>query len=249
MTPRFRTALFLAAGAVVLAMLVAGLRELAPFGAYPGPYGDILNSVAVPERHVLNVTAAVIFDYRGFDTLGEEFILFTCVTGVTLLLREETGARKSSARGRRGLSAQMEAGDALRFFGPMAAGPILVFGAYTALTGHLSVGGGFQGGVVLSAAWLMAGLAHGSALLRRISSTDTFEWLEALGAGGFILIGTLGLIAGRNFLSNVLPLGVAGHLLSSGTILLLNCTVAVEVAAGLVLLLREFVKPLEPEIP
>jgi multisubunit Na+/H+ antiporter MnhB subunit len=34
-----------------------------------------------------NVVAAVLFDYRGLDTLGEATVLFTAVTGVLLLFR------------------------------------------------------------------------------------------------------------------------------------------------------------------
>jgi len=36
--------------------------------------GTLLTHIAVPQRHVSNVVGAVVLDYRGFDTLGEEFI-------------------------------------------------------------------------------------------------------------------------------------------------------------------------------
>jgi multisubunit Na+/H+ antiporter MnhB subunit len=35
-----------------------------------------------------NVVTAVLFDYRGFDTLGEATVLFTAVVGVAALLRK-----------------------------------------------------------------------------------------------------------------------------------------------------------------
>ncbi len=54
-------------------------------------------------------------------------------------------------------------------------------------------------------------------------------------------MGLLGLIAGRPFLTNVLPLGSPGQINSSGTILLLNLTVGLEVASGYVLVLAAFV--------
>lgn len=34
-----------------------------------------------------NVVTAVVFDYRGFDTLGEATVLFTAVSGVLALFR------------------------------------------------------------------------------------------------------------------------------------------------------------------
>jgi multisubunit Na+/H+ antiporter MnhB subunit len=43
-----------------------------------------------------NVVAAVLFDYRGLDTLGEATILFTAVTGVLLLLRVSKRKKETS---------------------------------------------------------------------------------------------------------------------------------------------------------
>ncbi|MCX8189991.1 MAG: hypothetical protein N3F05_02055 [Candidatus Diapherotrites archaeon] len=36
-----------------------------------------------------NVVSAVVFDYRGFDTLGESTVLFAAVSGVFLLFRRK----------------------------------------------------------------------------------------------------------------------------------------------------------------
>ena len=79
----------LAVGAAGLAALfVWGLAGLPRFGSYPGPYGDFLNSYAVGERKATDIVSAVNFDYRAFDTMGEEFILFASVAGAALLLRK-----------------------------------------------------------------------------------------------------------------------------------------------------------------
>ena len=51
------------------------------FGAHPIPYGDSINRLGPAERHVTNMVSAVNFDVRGFDTLGEEIMLMTAVTG------------------------------------------------------------------------------------------------------------------------------------------------------------------------
>jgi multisubunit Na+/H+ antiporter MnhB subunit len=34
-----------------------------------------------------NIVTSVVFDYRGFDTLGESAVLFTAVVGVALIFR------------------------------------------------------------------------------------------------------------------------------------------------------------------
>jgi multicomponent Na+:H+ antiporter subunit B len=65
---------------------------------------------------------------------------------------------------------------------------------------------------------------------------------EGSGAAGFVIVGLLGLFAGSALLANVLPLGEAGTLLSSGTLPLLNLTVGLEVAAGFVLIVSEFLE-------
>jgi len=65
---------FLVAAGALAGVLAWGFGGLPRFGTFDGAYGQILNHVAVPQRHITDVVAAVNFDYRGFDTLGEEFI-------------------------------------------------------------------------------------------------------------------------------------------------------------------------------
>ena len=74
---------------VVIAFLVSGmLLFIHPFG-YPDESNmdDYMIENAQEETASNNVVASVVFDYRGFDTLGDATILFTAVTGVLLLLR------------------------------------------------------------------------------------------------------------------------------------------------------------------
>jgi multisubunit Na+/H+ antiporter MnhB subunit len=73
---------------VLLGFLVWGVLLIHPFG-YPSPsdMDDYMIDNAQEQTGNNNVVASVVFDYRGFDTLGEATILFTAVTGVLLLLR------------------------------------------------------------------------------------------------------------------------------------------------------------------
>ena len=77
-------------------LLLWGFYGLPALGNCPGPYGDEINAVAVEQRHLTNMPSAVDFDYRGFDTLGEEYILFAAVTGLALLLRRARGEIEES---------------------------------------------------------------------------------------------------------------------------------------------------------
>ena len=86
MTRQARIGLFAVSAAGLAALMLWGASGLPSFGHYRGPYGRILNHAAPSERHVTNVVTAVVFDYRGVDTLGEEFILFAAAMGVALFV-------------------------------------------------------------------------------------------------------------------------------------------------------------------
>lgn len=81
-----RTAAGISLG-VVIAFLVASAFLIHPFGQPPSPMDDYMIDNAQAETGTNNVVTAVLFDYRGFDTLGEATILFTAVTGVVMLFR------------------------------------------------------------------------------------------------------------------------------------------------------------------
>ncbi len=93
MTPRQRRWIFLVAGAGLVAFYLWGLSGLPGFGRYPGPYGPAILRVAVAQTNATGVVSAINFDYRGFDTVGEEFILFVAATGVATVLRRLRGRR------------------------------------------------------------------------------------------------------------------------------------------------------------
>ena len=101
MTPAVRRLVFLAGMAGFAAFYLWGLTGLPGFGNYPGPYGDIINRIAVAQTKATGVVSAVNFEYRGFDTLGEEFILFAAAIGVATVLRHLRGERERASATRR----------------------------------------------------------------------------------------------------------------------------------------------------
>ncbi len=82
---------------VLVAFLVWGMQLIHPFG-YPdaSDMDDYIIENSQEETGSNNVVAAVLFDYRGLDTLGEATILFTAVTGVLLLLRASKRQKETS---------------------------------------------------------------------------------------------------------------------------------------------------------
>jgi multicomponent Na+:H+ antiporter subunit B len=244
---RARLVFFLLSAAAFAGVYLWGLKGLPPVGHYRGPYGDVLNRVATYERHVTDVVTAVNFDYRGFDTLGEEFILFMSVIGGTVLLRRQGKEEKHEGRDQN-LSDESperqapEPSDATRVLALGLVGPMAVFGLYIVAHGQLTPGGGFQGGVILASAPLLVYLAGDLKKFKQITSHALVEVGEAIGAAGYLAIGFAGLILGGAYLRNVAALGTTGRINSGGTIALINLATGLEVAAGFVLLHYAFLE-------
>jgi multicomponent Na+:H+ antiporter subunit B len=235
---RVRCALALVALAGLGAVLVVAVGELNPFGHYPGPYGDVLARVVPTERHTGQLVAAVTFDYRGFDTLGEELILFGAACGCAALLR----LRRRERRDRRQSPSRPVPSFAARALGAAMVGPVLVLSGYVIVHGHLTPGGGFSGGVIAAGALLLAYSAGQRVRLGRVGSTGMLEVTEAVGALSFLLLALAGLALVGVTLKNLLPLGTTGMLLSAGTIPLGNVAVGLEVAAAVGLVFSEFLE-------
>jgi len=126
------------------------------------------------------------------------------------------------------------------------AAPIVVFGLYVILHGHLTPGGGFPGGAILAtliALFLVSFGQKGAKDLRRSS----FSVLETLGLVAFATLAFLGISATffRNFMANsgqlfgrVVPFGPnPGYLNTGGTIPLMNLAVGLEVFSALSLII------------
>jgi multicomponent Na+:H+ antiporter subunit B len=235
MTRRTRIALFALAAGSLGALLVWGTVGLPEFGHYHGRYGRIISGASVPERQATNAITATVFDFRGLDTLGEEFILFAAVTGVALLLREHRRERLPEVR-------DAIASDGVRLAGILLAIATLVLGLWVVAHGAITPGGGFQGGVVLAAAFLLLWIAAAYDPYRRVTPTPVVDLGHGTGAGGFVVIGLIALVLGTPFLHNLLPHGLAGKLSSGGSIPLLNWATAVEVTAAFLLLFSEFLE-------
>jgi len=242
MNRTWRMLLFFA-GAVGIACL---------FGIASGPlvhprdvrnqYAAAINSATFAERNVTDTVSAVNFDFRGFDTLGEEFILLVSVLGSLVLLRM-TEDRKGKVL-RDALDPWRDVGpsDAIRLWVLAMIAPKVAFGIYIVTHGQLTPGGGFQGGVILASAALILYLGEGFTVFRDVISHPVTEVLEGAGALGFLFIGMLGWIWGRPYLTDVLPLGKAHELTSGGTIALVSLATGLEVAAGFILLLYAFLQ-------
>lgn len=238
---RSRTILF-CVGAIGLAgLFAAAFAPLLNTDHIRSPLGTTIVARVVPERHVTDAVTAVNFDYRGFDTLGEEFILFVAVMGAMVLLRQ---VEAKSEEGHDAVSPGRDVplGDAVRVWTMFMVAPTVVFGIYVVMHGQLTPGGGFQGGVVLAFVPFLIYAAENIAVFQRITSFALLEIAEAAGAAGYALIGMLGLAAGHAYMTNVLPLGEVGSVTSGGIIPCISAATGLEVMGGFVLLSYAFLQ-------
>lgn len=235
MNRRARMVMFAVAGGAVAVLVVWGVVRMPAFGGRLHPYRDRAVTAAVAHR-TANAVSSVNFDTRGFDTLGEESILLASVMGVGFLLRRahDEQENQSLAPGR--------ILDLTAFGGYVMLPVTAVIGFDVVTHGHVTPGGGFQGGVVIGTGLHLLYVAGRYQALRRLRPLGAFEWGEALGAGAFASLGVAGILVTGAFLANVVPTGTFGQLLSAGTVPVLNGAVGVEVASGTMVLLAKFLE-------
>ncbi|MCC2274418.1 sodium:proton antiporter [Streptomyces sp. ET3-23] len=240
MSRRVRMGVLAAGLLATAALFVTTFLDMPHFGGAWHPYGDRAVQASV-NRRTANTVSAVNFDQRGFDTLGEESILFASVLGTVVLLRQARDERTRAPR-----PGPVPA--ALRRYGLVALPATLLIGLYVIAHGQLSPGGGFQGGVVVATALHLLYIAVDYPALERIRPLGLYEVGDAVGEAAYVLLGVAGLLAGSAYLANVLPFGTFNTLSSGGTVPLLNAAVGLEVASAVVVLLARFlVQALEIE--
>jgi multicomponent Na+:H+ antiporter subunit B len=145
-----------------------------------------------------NVVTAVLGAYRGYDTLGEVFVVLTAGIGVLFLL--------GSGRMQRSLAEETEIQVRLRhYLIPRVVGRVLIpfillFGLYVQFHGEYGPGGGFQAGAIIAAAIILYALIEGE---RHALDVLPEKALLGLMAGGAILytgVGIAGMLLDGNFL-------------------------------------------------
>ncbi len=169
-----------------------------------------------------NIVTAIIVTYRGLDTLGEVTVLFLTAAIVALVLTHDRN--KGAVR----QHVMPPSGELLHTGSQLLVPLIFLLGIYVFVNGHLTPGGGFQGGAILASAVLMMLLTDP---LRRFSHR-LITVLESISGLFYVTIGILGIVIGGGFLDNhILPLGSFGSLFSAGAIPLIYSLVGLKVGA------------------
>lgn len=146
-----------------------------------------------------NVVTAVLASFRGYDTLGEVFVVFTAGVGVMFVL----GTPWSSlARARTPLP---EAEGLRHHLIPRVVGRLLVpfivlFGLYVQFHGDFGPGGGFQAGALIAAGLILSALLDGETASLRVVPANWLLAMVAIGPSIFGAVGVVSMLLGGRFL-------------------------------------------------
>jgi multicomponent Na+:H+ antiporter subunit B len=187
---------------------------------------------AAGDLRAANIVTAIIVTYRGLDTLGEVTVLFLSAAIVGLVL--VSGRQRDKKR--RKLT---PVGELLTIGSRLLVPLFMLLGVYIFVNGHLTPGGGFQGGAVIASGVLLILLADPVKPL----SHRVITIVESLTGFFYVSIGVLGLLLAGGFLDNrILPLGELGQLFSAGAIPLIYSLIGLKVGAEFSSMLTDFSK-------
>lgn len=197
-----RRALIVALLIAVAAPLMLAMSQLPPHGS-PGtpPYTHVSPYYlehGAEEGGAENIVTAVILNYRGFDTQHEVTVIFTsmaAVLAVLLLVRPEPVPGETSA------GHHIPVSVVVRFIVRVLAPFIALFSAYVVLNGHVTPGGGFQGGTIAGALVIALSLVMSQEDADALLPRKPEHLLQAAAPIAFFLTGVVGLALFGDYLS------------------------------------------------
>jgi multicomponent Na+:H+ antiporter subunit B len=145
-----------------------------------------------------NVVTAVLGSFRGYDTLGEVFVVLTAGIGVLFLLASGPGARHPGDQRYSDVGLRQHL--IPRVVGRLLIPFILLFGLYVQFHGEYSPGGGFQAGAIIAAAIILFALLEGEEKALSVIPRHVRLGLMAGGAILYSAVGVAGIVLGGNFL-------------------------------------------------
>ncbi len=217
----------------LVGVLLVTVSYLPPSGNADNPVNNVVSERYIEdglqETGALNIVSGMILTYRAFDTFGETNVLFIATCCVMILLMvDDAILKKQEAMSDRRFEPK---NDAILQGTALVLTPIIfIFGIYIILNGHLSPGGGFSGGAIMGAGLILYTSAFGFHKTQRFFDEHIYKIAKITALCMYGLIGTYFYVTGANGIENHIPLGIPGHILSSGIILPINFCVGLEVA-------------------
>lgn len=223
----------------IILVLLTVVSYLPKFGDATNPANNEVTKryieQGLEETGAVNIVAGMILDYRAFDTLGESHVLFIAACCVLILLRIDHGkdgkpTSEKIAEEEHDRNYEPKNDKILQKAAILLVPPIILFGIYVVLNGHLSPGGGFSGGAIIGAGLILYLNAFGFQKTQRFFSYRLFQKVTLVSLLFYSAAKTYSFYTGANHLANGIPKGTPGNILSSGLILPLNICVGMVVA-------------------
>lgn len=193
------------AWAVLLVAAVAGLllATLAPLpapGSSDAPVHEHVGGAYIEDgleqTGLRNLVTAVLLNYRGFDTFGEVFVIFTALMAVLGLAHH--GGRQDEPEPE--LEPHVPVSPVVRFVVRTLSPFIALFALAMLLRGHEAPGGGFQAAAVAAALFVAVTLVLGRERASRMLPSAATPWWQAAAPLAFVAVGWIGWRATGAFL-------------------------------------------------
>ena len=182
-----------------------------------------------------NLVTAIVVTYRGFDTLGEITILFLTASIISFFLKLKDEEKDNRITHR-------DTSELLVTASQLLIPIIFLFGIYVFMNGHLTPGGGFQGGAIIATGVALMIMANPNITINH----NVIHWVESISGVSFVVIGIIGVfLMDGGFLSNKLfgdNFGEFGAFFSAGAIPIIYSLVGLKVGAELSNILNKFQK-------
>ncbi len=149
---------------------------------------------------VPNAVTAVLGSFRGYDTFGEVFVVFTAGIGVLFLLSARPTRVKDPRVSKMAPNHGLKHYLIPRLVGRLLIPFILLFGLYVQFHGDYGPGGGFQAGALVAASIILYGLLEGEKNALQILPKRLLMFMVTGGALLYGFTGIFGILLGGTFL-------------------------------------------------
>lgn len=179
-----------------------------------------------------NLVTAIYLDYRLFDSLFEAGILLVAVSGVLWISQHNIKEKNATF-----MMDKQKTPELFITFGRLLYPVMLLFGLYIILNGHLSPGGGFQGGAIIATAILILYYID----ISKEIDVKTIITIEKILFLLLISISFLSFFTRGEVMTNFIPLN-GDTAYKQIYLYLLNIIIGAKVALGLVAVFTSFLK-------
>jgi len=214
----------------ILYLFMSSIENLADI--YNSAGKDFFRDNGFYDTGSMNLVTAIYLDYRLFDSLFEAGILLIAVSGVMWISQHNTLEKNATF-----MLDKQKTPELFITFSRLLYPVMLLFGMYVIINGHLSPGGGFQGGAIVATAILILYYIDISKSIdvNKILTIEKFLFISLLS------VAFMSLITRNEVFTNFIPLDGSTDL-KSIYLILLNMIIGAKVALGLIAIFTAFLK-------